>query len=213
MEPQQTTTLLPPVELFCDSCQKTGHTSRTCPEEKALAEYFNKMIGHTMEHLAAKHIACPMCKEKKLIVLGDNTPSWDLHCTNCNRKFELKSKALTNNNEPDLYFYGGSYKYYNLRVCEGLHMIIIIYEIDRKTKTFTIKEVFHASNNMLKKSNDRINPIYVEPRFNSTLSNIIVRNKINLKNITPTTKIRLSYNNAYNAFRDKYILDPSFSSI
>ena len=182
METQQANTSITSIELFCDSCQKTGHTSRTCSEEKALAEYFNKMIGHTMEHLAAKHIACPMCKQKKLIVLGDNTPSWDLHCTGCNRKFEVKSKAMSNNDESDLYFYGGSYKYYNIRVTEGLHMIIIIYEIDRKTKTFTIKEVLHASNNLLKKSADRLNPLYVEPRPNSTLSKIVVRNKINLKN-------------------------------
>ena len=196
-------------ELFCDSCEKLGHSSRDCNEEKTLAEYLNKTIGHTMEHLAAKYIACPMCKKTTLSVLGDNSPSWDLICTNgeCNRKFEVKSKAMSCTDDNDLYFYGGAFKYYIARVAEGLHMIIITYEIDRKTKTLAIKEVFHVPNSMLKKSDVRTNPIYVEQRRGTSLSNIVVKNKIDLKKITPNLKITMSYKNAYNTFRDKYIND------
>lgn len=196
-------------ELFCDSCEKTGHTSRTCEEESILSEYFNKMIGDAMETIAAKNIPCPGpgCGKPTLEKLGDNSPSWDLYCTSCCRKFEVKSKAMTRNNDMNLYFYGGAYKYYTMRVQEGLHMIIIIYEIDRKTKTLTVKEVFHVSNNLLKKSEDKHNAIVVKQRPNTTLSDIIVRNKINLRNITPTKKISLSYKNAYNTLRDQYIVN------
>ena len=189
-------------QIKCYNCGGS-HNSRDCTYEKTMKLLFKKAIGPMIENVVASNMCCPMCKKDALYVIGDNSPSHDLTCRNCERKFEVKSKALslnkTTKSPTDIYFLHGCYDGYTNRVAQGLHLIVVIYEIDRKTKMINLREAYHASNKMLKEN--KSNVIQVTQRANSTLSYINIKNKLNLNEIKFTSNIKISYESMFNTYK------------
>jgi hypothetical protein len=171
--------------INCHFCNQ-NHSCRDCPLEKKMSPILKEAIGHNMEYIAAHLLCCPMCGEKSLRVRGDNSASRDLDCDSCGRFFEVKSKALSYEKDyipSRLVFPHGSFYEYNKRVSEGLHIILLIYSINRKTKTIQVNEIFHVPNKILKKEIKQI--VHVTQRSDSHLSYIDVKRKQSLKEITP----------------------------
>ena len=71
----------------CYFCGKS-HICRECPQETALAPVLKKYIGSIMEDFIGDNFACPCCNKHELTVLGNHSPSLDIVCLNCKRKFE-----------------------------------------------------------------------------------------------------------------------------
>lgn len=150
------------------------HLCRECPQETALAPILKKYIGSIMEEFIGNNFACPCCKEKKLEVLGNHSPSLDIVCKGCNRKFEVKSKCLSVNRLPnDIQLPHGNFQDYKRRQESGLDLFVIIYKVDRINKKITIREVLYAKNEEIKQNKN----IKVIKRIQSHLSTIIITNK------------------------------------
>jgi hypothetical protein len=80
---------------FCNFCNKYNHLSRDCNLEKELYIKLKLLVGNMMEYYIADNIKCPECNYKSLFVIGNNTPSCDIICNNCNKIYEIKSKCLS----------------------------------------------------------------------------------------------------------------------
>lgn len=155
---------------FCNG----NHLCRDCPQEILLAPILKKFIGTVMENFIGDNFCCPVCQNKTMKVLGNHTPSLDLVCSNCYRKFEVKSKCLSVEKLPlDLKLPHGNYSDYKKRQELGLDLFVIIYKVDRRRKNITIREVLYANNNEIKKNKN----IKVVKRRNSHLSNIFINDK------------------------------------
>lgn len=151
-----------------------NHLCRECPQETMLAPILKKYIGKIMEDFIGNNFCCPNCQTKNLSVLGNHTPSLDIICSNCHRKYEVKSKCLSVNNLPrDLKMPHGSYDDYKRRQKSGLDLFVIIYKVDRVNKKITIRELRYARNKQIVKNDN----IRVVKRSNSHLSTIIINNK------------------------------------
>jgi hypothetical protein len=167
--------------FFCNG----NHTCRTCPIENKMAPILRKKVGNLMEYYIADNLECPECHVRKLKVIGNHTPSLDIICSNCNNKFEVKSKCLSVNNLPnDIKLPHGSYIDYVHRLNEGLNLIVIIYGVDRIKKMIKIREVLYANNNLLNK----IDIIKVSKRIDNNLSTILIKNKEKLDKLKVQTK-------------------------
>ena len=155
---------------FCEG----SHLCRECPQENILAPILKKYIGKIMEEFIGNNFCCPNCKTKNLCVLGNHTPSLDIICSKCHRKYEVKSKCLSVNNIPrDLRMPHGSYNDYKKRQQTGLDLFVIIYKVDRINKKVTIRELMYERNKQIVKGNN----IRVVNRNNSHLSTIIINDR------------------------------------
>ena len=170
-----------PVEcFFC----KGAHVCRDCPVEANMAPMFKKKVGYMMEYYVAENIKCPECNVLSLQVIGNHTPSLDLICGSCQKKFEVKSKCLSVDKLPtDIILPHGSYIDYKYRLKDGLNLIVIVYGADRINKLINVREVLYANNNKLMSSNI----IEVRRRDKSNLSTIFIKNKnlISRLNVDP----------------------------
>lgn len=185
---------------FCNG----NHMCRECPQEAILSPVLKKYIGSIMENFISDNFCCPSCKEKKMMVLGNHTPSLDIICENCNRRFEVKSKCLSVEYLPkDLKLPHGSYDDYVKRQSNGLDFFIIIYKVDRIRKKITIREVLYATNSSILENDN----IQVLKRKKSHLSNIIIKNKHLLHRI----KMDKNYQFDFSKIIDKYM--ENFNSI
>lgn len=183
----------------CHMCNGNHH-SRDCPVEKAIAGYMKKSIGSYMENWIANNIECPTCHTKNMYVLGDNSPSLDLRCHNCNKNFECKSKCLSIKNLPDdIILNHGSYIDYKNRQSNGLDFFIIIYKIDRKTKVITIRRVLHVDNDYIV-SNNNFN---VVKKHDSNTSNILIKNHNYLNNLSIPHNHQFSFARFYDYIVNK----------
>jgi hypothetical protein len=176
---------------FCNG----DHACRDCPKESAMAPIFKKKVGNMMEHWVAKNFKCPECNHACLNVIGNHTPSLDIICKNCSKKFEVKSKCLSVNKLPnDINLPHGSYIDYVHRLEEGLNLIVIIYGVDRINKMINIREVLYADNKDLRGPSI----IEVQKRTNSNLSTILIKNKTKLMKLSlETDNTILSFKNDY----------------
>lgn len=175
-----------------------NHLCRECPQETVLAPILKKYIGSIMENFIGDNFNCPCCHNKSMKVLGNHTPSLDLVCSNCFRKFEVKSKCLSVNDLPlDIRLPHGNFEDYKKRQNLGLDLFVIIYKVDRIKKKITIREVLYANNNEIKKNNN----IKVIRRKNSHLSNIIIKDRNNLKKLN----IENSYQFDFSGIVDSYV--------
>ena len=155
----------------CEYCNSYHHDKK-CPLEHLLAPYMKEIVGYFMEEHVAKEIYCPRCNNKALKSLRNHAPSLDIICTNCNSKYEVKSKCISAETIPhDLVFNHGNYKDYVNRQKTGLDFILIVYSVNRKTKTIKIRHMFYAKNediinnkclNIVKKNNSSLSQIIVE---------------------------------------------------
>jgi hypothetical protein len=176
---------------FCNG----NHACRDCPKESAMAPIFKKKVGNMMEYWVAKNFKCPECNQSSLNVIGNHTPSLDIICKNCNKKFEVKSKCLSVNKLPnDIKLPHGSYIDYVHRLEEGLNLIVIIYGVDRINKIINIREVLYADNSDLRDPT----VIEVEKRTDSNLSTILIKNK------TKLFKLNLETDNTILSFKNDY---------
>jgi hypothetical protein len=170
-----------PIEcFFC----KGAHVCRDCPVEANMAPMFKKKVGYMMEYYVAENIKCPECENLSLEVIGNHTPSLDLICRSCNKKFEVKSKCLSVDKIPtDIMLPHGSYIDYKYRLKEGLNLIVIVYGIDRINKLINVREVLYANNNKLMKSHI----VEVSKKEKTNLSTIFIKNKnlISRLNVDP----------------------------
>lgn len=159
---------------FCNG----NHACRECPLEAQMAPVLRKKVGNMMEYYVAENLNCPECGlEKKLKVIGNHTPSLDLVCSCCQKKFEVKSKCLSVAKLPlDINLPHGSYIDYVHRLEEGLNLIVIIYGVDRVKKLITVREVLYANNTDLKTPSI----VEVKKRHDNNLSTIMIKNKKNL---------------------------------
>jgi|TARA_B100000524_G_C23646979_1_gene368804 hypothetical protein len=181
----------------CYFCGGT-HVCRECPQETAIAPILKKYIGSIMEEWVGKNFPCPCCKSKSLSVLGNHSPSLDIICSSCNRKFEVKSKCLSINRLPnDINLPHGNFEDYQRRQQNGLDLIVIIYKVDRLNKKITIREVLYAKNSEIKKSKN----IQVIKRIKSHLSTIIINNK----NLLSKFNLKKLYQFDFSAIIDNYV--------
>lgn len=160
----------------CKKCYFCGgdHLCRECPQEAVLAPILKKYIGTIMENFMGKNFDCPCCSKRQLKVLGNHSPSLDIICANCNRRFEVKSKCLSVDQLPnDLQLPHGSYVDYTKRQKMGLDLFVIIYKVDRINKKITIREVLYAEHKDII-SNENIK---VVRRKKSHLSTILINNR------------------------------------
>lgn len=135
---------------FCNG----NHNCRDCPVEKKVAPKLKKIMGKKIE-MYVSTLSCPCCRQKSLKLLDDNSPSLDIICHNCSKKFEVKSKCLSCKELPnDLIINHGNYEYYLKRQAEGLDFIIVIYKVDRINKISEIRKVIHIPDNDIKIGNN-----------------------------------------------------------
>ena len=151
-----------------------------------------------MENFIGNNFSCPCCSEKSMKVLGNHSPSLDIICTNCHRRFEVKSKCLSVNHLPnDLKLPHGSYDDYKKRQSNGLDLFVIIYKVDRMKKKITIREVLYSAHkDIIKNSN-----IKVIKRKKSHLSTIMIQNRRLLKKMN----IDQVYQFDFSGIIDKYM--------
>jgi transcription elongation factor Elf1 len=134
---------------ICEFCNKPGHTSRTCIYENMYKKIYRLAIGKWAE-IYVSYFPCPRCKSQSLVELNDNSPSLDIVCFNCDQKIEVKSKCLSVDNLPtNLYLPHGNYNKFIDRKSEGLDMIILIYGVDRRSKTYFVRRVLYIDNDNL----------------------------------------------------------------
>ena len=171
---------------FCEG----NHVCRECPQETLLAPVLKKYIGKIMEEFIGNNFCCPKCNSDSLAVLGNHTPSLDIVCNGCERKYEVKSKCLSINNLPtDLKLPHGNFEEYKIRQENGLDLFVIIYKVDRINKKITIREVLYADNNDILKNDN----IKVLKRNNSHLSTIIINNKTLLNKLKLTKMFQFDF--------------------
>lgn len=190
---------LPANSIKCYFCNG-NHACRDCPLEASMAPMLRKKVGNLMEYYVAENLKCPECGlEKKLKVIGNHTPSLDLVCSCCQKKFEVKSKCLSVAKLPfDINLPHGSYIDYVHRLEEGLNLIVIIYGVDRVKKLITIREVLYANNADLK--NQEI--VSVQKRQDNNLSTIMIKNKKNLCNLNlQTSNTVLTFKNDVDTYK------------
>ena len=162
---------MPPIT--CYFCNK-NHKSRDCPVEKKVSPILKKYIGDVMENYIANNFFCSNCNKKTLVVIGDNSPSLDIICNNCNNMIEVKSKCLSVNKIPhDITLPHGNYYTYKDRIKSKLNLFIIIYGIDRINKDIIIREVLYAPHDIFQ----NIDIIEVKKQENNNNSTIFVKNK------------------------------------
>ncbi len=181
---------------FCNG----NHACRDCPLEATMAPILRKKVGNMMEYYVAENLKCPECgQEKKLRVIGNHTPSLDLVCSCCQKKFEVKSKCLSVSKLPnDINLPHGSYIDYVSRLEEGLNLIVIIYGVDRVKKLITVREVLYARNQELKDSSI----VEVLKRNDNNLSTIMIKNKRNLCKLNlQTENTVLTFKNDVDTFK------------
>lgn len=137
----------------CHFCGR-NHNCRDCIIEKQVAPKLKKIIGSRMEHYVST-LPCPCCRKRNLLLLDNNSPSLDIICKHCNKKFEVKSKCLSCDKLPDdLHINHGNYEYYLNRQKEGLDFIIVMYKVDRINKISEIRKIIHIPEiDILKNSN------------------------------------------------------------
>jgi hypothetical protein len=157
-----------------------NHKCINCPYKYGYSEIYKKKAGKAIEKYVANNINCLDCKLYNLSVIGDHTPSLDIICINCKKRYEIKSKCLSVDIIPDdIVIKHGSYEKYISEINNGLSLILIIYSVNRRTNKITIKEGYYADNNKL--NNDNIVAIHKNIETNS--STIIVRNKNELEKL------------------------------
>lgn len=160
------------------------HACRDCPLEATMAPILRKKVGNMMEYYVADNLKCPECGIQKLKVIGNHTPSLDIICNHCEKKFEVKSKCLSIAKLPnDIKLPHGSHIDYVHRLEEELNLIVIIYGVDRVKKLITIREVLYANNKDLRNSS----LIEVQKRSDNNLSTIMIKNKKNLTKLSLVT--------------------------
>jgi hypothetical protein len=182
---------------FCNG----AHACRDCPLEATMAPILRKKVGNLMEYYVAENLKCPECKTNKALkVIGNHTPSLDIICNCCQKKFEVKSKCLSVSKLPnDINLPHGSHIDYVHRLEEGLNLIVIIYGVDRVKKLITVREVLYANNADLKNSS----VIEVQKRTDNNLSTIMIKNKKKLLNLSLNTdNTVLTFKNDVETYRN-----------
>ena len=175
-----------------------NHLCRECPQEILLAPILKKYIGNIMENFIGDNFNCPCCDKRNMEVLGNHSPSLDIICRNCNRKYEVKSKCLSINKLPkDLKLPHGNYNDYLKRQQSGLDLFVIIYKVDRIKKKVTIREVLYSKNEDIQKKNN----ICVVKRENNHLSTII----INDRNMMTKLNLRKKYQFDFSSIIENYL--------
>lgn len=184
-------------EVKCYFCGGT-HLCRDCPQETLLAPILKKYIGSIMEDFIGDNFCCPSCNQKTMTVLGNHSPSLDIVCQSCKRKFEVKSKCLSVNNLPkDINLPHGNYEDYKKRQSQGLDLFVIIYKVDRVNKKITIREVLYAKNSEILKAEN----IKVVKRNRSHLSTISISNR----NLLTKMKLENLYQFDFSSIIDNYL--------
>ena len=156
-----------------------------------------KYIGSIMENFISDNHSCPICQSNKLKVLGNHSPSLDIVCKICNRKFEVKSKCLSVNKLPiDLQLPHGNYKDYKERQNSGLDFFIIIYKVDRINKKIKVREVLYIKNkNVIEEDNFKV----VKSK-DSNLSNIYIRDRTKFEKLPLGDNIEFDFSNIVNEY-------------
>jgi len=184
-------------KLRCYFCQG-NHLCRNCPIEEKLAPILKKKVGKYMEYYVANNLNCPICKKKELHVLGNNSPSLDIICKNCNRNIEVKSKCLSVNKLPNnIYLPHGNFSEYFERQKTGLDFIIVIYSVDRIKKMINIRKILYMNDDIIKDGDI----IKVTRRENSPLSTI----KIDNINSPKIKKVKIKRKNSFISFKKQVI--------
>uniref|UniRef100_A0A6C0J3P3 Uncharacterized protein n=1 Tax=viral metagenome TaxID=1070528 RepID=A0A6C0J3P3_9ZZZZ len=180
-----------------------NHNCRNCQIEKNLAGTMKQIVGKIMENIVAKYINCQYCNTKSLKVLGNNTPSLDIVCSNCNNiNIECKSKCLSVEGKlpNDLYLNHGNYNEYLKRQEKGLDWIIIIYKVLRKDKIISIRKILYVKNNNIKDNNKNFS---IVKKHNSHSSSIFIKNH----NLLEEIKLDKSYNFSFKTIYNKLLLN------
>ena len=179
---------------YCKYCNVKGHSCMECPLEKKVAPYLKKIVGIQMETFVANELCCPRCNLKTLRSLGNHSPSLDVICMNCKMNYEVKSKCISDRIIPnDLTLPHGNYFDYINRqnTVNGLDFIIIIYGANRSTKIIDIRKILYIPANIAKNSD----LFKVEKNYNSTSSDIYIKNYTLLNEIKMNEKISYDFTN------------------
>lgn len=191
-------------QIKCYFCGGS-HLCRECPQETLLAPILKKYIGSIMEDFIGDNFCCPSCGKKTMTVLGNHSPSLDIVCQNCQRKFEVKSKCLSVNNLPkDINLPHGNYEDYKKRQNSGLDLFVIIYKVDRVNKKITIREVLYSKNSEILKNDN----VQVVQRKRSHLSTICIKNR----NLITKMKLEKLYQFDFSSIIDNYLKTADYLS-
>lgn len=175
-------------DLKCYFCNG-NHICRECPVEASLAPKYKNKVGIKMENYIAEDFNCPECNNKSLYVLGNHSPSLDIICKCCGKKFEVKSKCLSVDVVPkDIFLKHGSYNKYITRLSEKLNLFVIIYGVNRIKKNIYIKEVLYANNSLL------LNTNVINVKENNNYSTIFIKDKDKLRKLNFNRNKIISFN-------------------
>ena len=181
----------------CNFCGATDHLCRKCPVEAKMAPILKKYIGKIIENFIASQYICPCCNKNELSVLGNHSPSLDIVCRSCSRKFEVKSKCLSVRDLPkDIKLPHGSFEEYVKRQNSGLDLFVVIYKVDRIRKIITIREVLYAKNSTIQAKKN----IMVIKRRNSHLSTINIKDKNLMTKMVLTNLYQFDFSNLINMY-------------
>lgn len=186
--------------LKCYTCNG-NHTCRECPVEKRISGHMKKTVGEFMENRVANSVKCPKCEKQSLYVLGNNSPSLDLKCSECDDvKIECKSKCLSVKHLPkDLVLNHGSFIDYQSRQEECLHFIIVIYGIDRIKKLINIRKILFVDDDYIKHSDN----FEVRSKSGTSLSNIFIKDHSKIKSVRFSGTSTFSYLKYFNQICQK----------
>ena len=167
-----------------------------------MAPILKKYIGKIIENFMASQFACPCCNKNGLTVLGNHSPSLDIVCKTCSRKFEVKSKCLSINELPnDIKLPHGSFEEYKKRQDTGLDLFVVIYKVDRRKKIITIREVLYAKNSEIISNKN----IKVVKRKGSHLSTIFIKDRTRMKKMELENLYQFDFSNLISAYLNKHL--------
>jgi hypothetical protein len=184
-------------KLRCYTCGG-NHTCRQCPIEQKISGHMKEVVGKTMEKHIAKEVCCPRCNKNSLSVLGNNSPSLDIICTECDINIECKSKCLSVDRLPkDIILNAGSYIDYQQRQEKGLDFIVVIYKIDRRKKHLIIRKILYITDEYIKRESDNFT---VSRKHGTSLSNIFIKDHTILDELDKGINCVFSFKKYFDSF-------------
>jgi type II restriction enzyme len=112
----------------------------------------SRIIGQASEIYIEKNINCIMCKSS-LEMCKVNEKSYDLICINCSKKYQIKSKKISEKsltlikNKKSYKLVGGDYKTTINNISKKIDYIVVFYKstIPIKSNLYTILDILYTN--------------------------------------------------------------------
>ena len=139
--------------IVCYTCKNEGHTQKECIFKEKFSKIKKEKTSKEIEEYVVNNITCLNCLNP-LRYAKQFLPSVDVICTNCNKPYEIKSKAMSRNVLPEyIKLDAGEYTQFGEKINdENLFLIFIVYRINEKLDTKEIYAVKYIDNITLKRA-------------------------------------------------------------